>query len=880
MAAIGKKGQSVKMTAKQRHHLKSFIKEIEHRKGRGTELVSVYIPTGYDINKINTHLAQEQGTASNIKSKQTRDNVISALEKMIQHLKLFPKTPPNGLAAFAGNVAEREGQQDYQVWSIEPPIPLNTRIYRCDKEFVIRPLLDMIEDKEVYGLVVMDRRDATIALLKGKTIVPLTKTHSEVAGKTRAGGQCMAGDTLVQIADGSMARIGDLHNPYVVKAADTSTGTFGDSPITDKWDVKEKKSLIITTKSPRLQVTASPEHTFFVKTKEGVEEKQVRDLTADDVLVMPERIDVEGEVQRLSPKRFYNAFVISVEGQALLQRKREEAGLLQKELASRIGATQTYVSFVEIGKRNTSREWLRKLCEALGLDFAEFLERYTEPSLRGDVKLPEDLTPGFARFLGYIMGDGTVEEDRISLFEQSEDVAKAYQEAFDECFGMDAAYRFRESKNYHQLRFTSRPLVRLIKARFPELRLARDSNIPSLVLRSPDDVLAGFLRGFFDAEGYVRSRGVGLGINNKALAQRVQLSLLRFSIISSLHEYDNRSNPYSDNPRFTVDITEKRSVELFEEHVGFTSVKKALALAESIRGKSDKSSVRQVMASGATVRRVVEEAGYNRELFPRVNNFFRDERLMSKEVFRRSIVDAVDDEGLKAQLQGFLDTSLLPVGIASIEEGERMLMTDISVRRENFIANGLLVHNSAPRFERLREGATKDHYKKVADYMKEQFLFMEGLKGIIIGGPSTTTNDFMNKDYLTGDVKKKILAVKDLSYTDEFGLQELLEKSADVLAEEDVAKEKDLMQRFFDKLAKEPDSASYGLEATKKALELGAVDILLISEEIDDQTEDELETKAEEFGSSVEIISVDTREGVQLRDLGKVAAILRFPLQS
>lgn len=180
------------ITEKQKYKLKKFLKELENRRGRGTELVSVYVPEGYDINKISTHIAQEQGTASNIKSKQTRDNVIGALEKIIQHIKLIPKTPLNGIAIFAGNVAEREGQQDFQVWSIEPPIPLKLRLYRCDKEFVLEPLQDMLADKEAYGLVTMDRREATIAMLKGKTIIPLASTESQVPGKFRAGGQSAA----------------------------------------------------------------------------------------------------------------------------------------------------------------------------------------------------------------------------------------------------------------------------------------------------------------------------------------------------------------------------------------------------------------------------------------------------------------------------------------------------------------------------------------------------------------------------------------------------------------------------------------------------------------------------------------------------------------
>ena len=177
------------ITAQERLHLKKLIRELKGYRAAHTEFVTVYIPADYELVKIIQHLAEEQGTASNIKSAVTRKNVQSALERMIQHLRTFKNTPPNGLAVFSGNIASMEGKQDIRVWSIEPPIPLNTRIYRCDKNFVTDIINDMLMDKRAYGLVVMDRRDATLALLKGKTIVPLQKTHSEVPGKTRAGGQ-------------------------------------------------------------------------------------------------------------------------------------------------------------------------------------------------------------------------------------------------------------------------------------------------------------------------------------------------------------------------------------------------------------------------------------------------------------------------------------------------------------------------------------------------------------------------------------------------------------------------------------------------------------------------------------------------------------------
>ena len=68
----------------------------------------------------------------------------------------------------------------------------------------------------------------------------------------------------------------------------------------------------------------------------------------------------------------------------------------------------------------------------------------------------------------------------------------------------------------------------------------------------------------------------------------------------------------------------------------------------------------------------------------------------------------------------------------------------------------------------------------------------------------------------------------------------------------------------------------YGEKDVKKKLELGAVATLLLSEDLGDEKIEEFENLAKPVGSEVKIISTQTREGAQLRDLGKIAAILRY----
>ncbi|MBT4376629.1 peptide chain release factor aRF-1 [archaeon] len=172
-----------------RDELQEFIDKVSQYRGRATELITVYIPAGYDVNSVQRQLEGEVSTAKNIKSTSTRKNVTESLEKIIRALKDYKKTPENGMALFAGNVSPNEGQTDIQLWEIEPPEKVGVRLYRCDKTFVIEPIESMTEVDEIYALVVMDRKEATVGSLAGKRIEMMQNMSSGIPGKVKAGGQ-------------------------------------------------------------------------------------------------------------------------------------------------------------------------------------------------------------------------------------------------------------------------------------------------------------------------------------------------------------------------------------------------------------------------------------------------------------------------------------------------------------------------------------------------------------------------------------------------------------------------------------------------------------------------------------------------------------------
>src|SRR5206468_3443546 len=79
---------------------------------------------------------EELGTASNIKSRTTRQNVEDAIERTSQRLRLFKEPPPTGLVIFCGAIPQNgAGSEKMEIYTLIPPEPITVGFYRCDARF-------------------------------------------------------------------------------------------------------------------------------------------------------------------------------------------------------------------------------------------------------------------------------------------------------------------------------------------------------------------------------------------------------------------------------------------------------------------------------------------------------------------------------------------------------------------------------------------------------------------------------------------------------------------------------------------------------------------------------------------------------------------------
>jgi len=182
---LSTKPDSVKL-----YKVRKLISELASKEGRGTELVSLYVPPKKPIHEVISNLREEWGTAGNIKSDTTRNHVQDALTRAMQRLKLYRTAPETGLVIFCGALPTNGlGSEVINLYEIVPPKQVTAYLYQCDDHFHLEWLKDMLREEKVFGLLSIDSSDAGLGILSGDNLEVADLMTSGISGKTRKGGQ-------------------------------------------------------------------------------------------------------------------------------------------------------------------------------------------------------------------------------------------------------------------------------------------------------------------------------------------------------------------------------------------------------------------------------------------------------------------------------------------------------------------------------------------------------------------------------------------------------------------------------------------------------------------------------------------------------------------
>jgi peptide chain release factor subunit 1 len=181
---------STKTDSVRLYKVRKLISELSSKEGRGTELVSLYVPPKKPIHEVIANLREEWGTAGNIKSDTTRNHVQDALTKTMQRLRLYRTAPDTGLVIFSGALPTNgPGSEVINVYEIVPPKPVTAYLYQCDDHFHLEWLKDMLKEEKVFGMLSIDASEAGLGILSGDRLEVVDVITSGISGKTRKGGQ-------------------------------------------------------------------------------------------------------------------------------------------------------------------------------------------------------------------------------------------------------------------------------------------------------------------------------------------------------------------------------------------------------------------------------------------------------------------------------------------------------------------------------------------------------------------------------------------------------------------------------------------------------------------------------------------------------------------
>ncbi|PSP55569.1 hypothetical protein BRC73_09020 [Halobacteriales archaeon QH_7_66_37] len=192
-------------------------------------------------------------------------------------------------------------------------------------------------------------------------------------------------------------------------------------------------------------------------------------------------------------------------------------------------------------------------------------------SQRETIRIPDQLDEQFGRFLGLFVGDGHLPSNsrHIGFTSGSRDRAEEFAGLTEELFGVEPTVS--EQGSRWRVYAYSKNLMDFLTDVFdiPAGDAAHKKEVPDQIRRSPKSVVAEFIRGLMDADGYAGDAGAILSTKSEPMSRQVQLLLTNFGILSRRREQSDGC--------YHVHLTGK-SAELFAEQIGFGYDEKTDAL--------------------------------------------------------------------------------------------------------------------------------------------------------------------------------------------------------------------------------------------------------------------------------------------------------------
>jgi MoxR-like ATPase/intein/homing endonuclease len=308
-----------------------------------------------------------------------------------------------------------------------------------------------------------------------------------------------------------------------------------------------------------LEVT--PEHKFVRFTDNGFEVVCAAELRAGDRLPLAKNAAPAKESEP-SLEFDDNLIKITAKGKALLRAAYRRSGLTYEEIARRVGVSRAHLR--NVLQPRSFRDSLRagvlgRLATLLGVEGVLGAGDHT----RG---LNVDSSVAFFEILGYVVADGCFTSDRLCIADKDRINLEIYAEKFEKAFGVQPRIVPGPHRNY-ELSYHSLPLGRFLRRVLGTgMVRSRERMVPEFVFFMSREKRAGFVRGYFDGEGWVGDHQVCVVSSSPYLLVGIQQLLSSLGIEGRISCVRSSGRTFGKGPYFQLAVAD---VPAFMDVVGF-----------------------------------------------------------------------------------------------------------------------------------------------------------------------------------------------------------------------------------------------------------------------------------------------------------------------
>ncbi|MCU4754132.1 MCM family protein [Halobacteria archaeon AArc-curdl1] len=538
-------------------------------------------------------------------------------------------------------------------------------------------------------------------------------------------GLCVTGDTLVHTSEG-FRRIRDVatesHPEPVTDETsaeraidlytfDRDSGSLEMRPSSHVWRMPKKPCRRIETMRGK-ELEASRNTPVLTCGDDGIEWTRIADIEPGDHVAMPaynENTDgdetgnttIERDTLSIADFLEFTNEKLKLAPESIAHIRKglcEEFGTL-REAAATLELPEDFV-YDTIRNRHVPLERLERILDAIDTDLADL--SIDRAMLRhGDsIRIPDEFDEDLCYLFGFVVGDGDISVSRrgdnrglVRISNSDESLLERAADIIDAKFDKRVEIEYQDDR-VPCIRLNSATVARLfanLGMKCPKNDLEIDSRLTTC------EHADAFLRGLLDADGSVSNRSNGgssihFSTISEPLAKQVQLMLETYGVNARVRERDRRGvsileNGYETESKHVQYHLEcyGKDIDRFAATVGFGCPRKQVALEEITEDAARRDASIPIGGALAAVE------GSSGEYYMNCNRGDHPGRGRAKR-----IVDDLDPGPLEPLVEEAATAPLYWDEVAAaVDTGEKEVFDLTVPETHNFVANGIVTHNTA-----------------------------------------------------------------------------------------------------------------------------------------------------------------------------------------